>query len=325
MKICIFGAGAIGGFLGTRLAASGHQTSALARGKTLDALRSHGWQLQTETETSSQPLTASASAQELGPQDLVIVAVKGHAIAAVASAIAPLLGPDTMVLTAINGVPWWFFDGLKGLLTGATLASVDKDGDLRSKIPSHRVIGCVVHASCTVPEPGVTRHGFGNGLILGEALGGGSLRLGRLVEVFKQAGFQTASSECIQRDIWYKLWGNMTMNPVSALTGATCDLILGDPLVRDFCVAVMGEAAAIGEKIGCPVSQSAEERNAMTLKLGAFKTSMLQDVEAGKPLEVDALLTVVNEIAGRVGVPAPNAAALLGLVRLFAQVRGLAA
>lgn len=323
MKICIYGAGAIGGFLGSRLSSRGHQTSALARGKTLAALRAHGWRLQTEAGVASYPVRAAADAAELGPQDLVIVAVKGHAIPAVAKAIAPLLGPETMVLTAINGVPWWFFDGLEGPLAGATLSSVDPDGDLRAKIPTSRVIGGVVHASCTVPEPGVTRHGFGNGLILGEARGGTSSRLDALVEAFKEAGFQATGSACIQRDIWFKLWGNMTMNPVSALTGATCDRILGDPLVRDFCVAVMGEAAAIGERIGCPVRQSAEERNAVTLKLGAFKTSMLQDAEAGKPLEIDALLTVVNEIAGRVGVPAPNAAALLGLIRLFAQVHGL--
>ncbi|MCX7175301.1 MAG: 2-dehydropantoate 2-reductase [Proteobacteria bacterium] len=324
MKICIVGAGAVGGFLGSRLSSRGHQTSAIDCGKTLDALRGHGWRLQTEAGIETYPVTAVADAAELGPQDLVIVAVKGHTIPVVAAAIAPLLGPDTMVMTAINGIPWWFCDGLKGTLAGATLTSVDRDGDLRAKIPSRHVIGCVVFATCSVPEPGITRHGFGNGLILGEALGGGSPRLTALVEVFKQAGFQATGSQCIQSDIWYKLWGNMTHNPVSALTGATCDRIIRDPLLRDFCAAVMGEAAAIGERIGCPVSQSAEDRNAATLKLGAFKTSMLQDVEAGKPLEIDGLLTVVNEIASRVGIAAPNSAALLGLVRLFAQVRGLA-
>lgn len=325
MKICIVGAGAVGGFLGSRLSSCGHQTSAIDVGKTLAALRTHGWRLETDSGIESYPVTAAASAAELGPQDLVIMAVKGHTIPIVASAIAPLLGPETMVMTAINGVPWWFFDGLNGTLAGATLTSVDRHGDLRAKIPSSRVIGCVVFATCSVPEPGITRHGSGNRLILGEALGGTSPRLAALVEVLKQAGFQAASSECIQRDIWYKLWANMTMNPVSALTGATCDLILKDPLLHDFCLAVMSEAAAIGERIGCPIRQSAEERNADTLGLGIFKTSMLQDVEAGKPLEIDGLLAVVIEIAKRVGVPAPNAAALLGLLRLFAQEHRLAA
>lgn len=323
MKVCIFGAGAIGGFMGAKLSASGLQTSAVARGSTLDALRNHGWRLQSGESIESFPVRAVADPSDLGSQDLVIVAVKGPAIGAVASAIAPLLNAETVVLTAINGIPWWFFDGLEGPLAGATLTSVDANGDLRSKIPSRQVVGCVVHASCSVSEPGIAHHGFGNGLILGEALAGESPRLAKLVEVFSQAGFKSSASSCIQRDIWYKLWGNMTMNPVSALTGATCDRILDDSLVRDFCVAVMGEAAAIGELIGCPVEQSAEERNALTRKLGAFKTSMLQDVEAGKTLEIDSLLSVVTEIAERVNAPVPNTNALLGLVRLFAQVRGL--
>ena len=324
MKICIVGAGAVGGFLGSRLSSCGHQISAIDVGKTLDALRTYGWRLQTESGMECHPVTAVADSKELGPQDLVIIAVKGHAIPAVAASIAPLLGPETIVMTAINGIPWWFFDGLEGALAGATLASVDRGGTLRVKIPSSRVIGCVVFATCSVPEPGVTQHGSGSGLILGEARGGNSPRLAALVKVFRQAGFDATGSECIQHDIWYKLWGNMTHNPVSALTGATCDKIVMDPQLSDLCIAVMGEAAAVGKEIGCPIRHSAEERNAATLKLGVFKTSMLQDVEAGKPLEIDGLLTVVNEIAGRVGVPVPYTAALLGLVRMFAQVRGLA-
>jgi 2-dehydropantoate 2-reductase len=185
------------------------------------------------------------------------------------------------------------------------------------------VIGCVVHATCSTPEPGLVRHGFGRRLILGEPRGGTSARLESLVGLLCDAGFEAEASARIQQDIWYKLWGNMTMNPVSALTGATCDRILDDPLVRRFCLDVMAEANTIGERIGCPIEQSGEDRNAITRKLGAFKTSMLQDVEAGRPIELDALVTVVHEIGRKVGIATPNIDALLGLVRLQAQVKGL--
>ena len=185
------------------------------------------------------------------------------------------------------------------------------------------VIGCVVHATCSVVEPGLGRHGFGRGLIIGEPGGGTSARVSALAERLDAAGFETTVSPRIQADVWYKLWGNMTMNPMSALTGATCDRLLDDPLLDRFTLAIMAEAAAIGEKIGCPIRQSGEERNAVTRKLGAFKTSMLQDVEAGKPLEIDALLTAVSEIGGRVGVATPSTDALLGLTRVFAAGRGL--
>ena len=322
-RICIVGAGAVGGFLGARLSSCGHHTSAIDRGKTLEALREHGWRIQTGDGIASFPVAASDKAAELGQQDLVILSVKGQTIPDVASSISPLLGPETIVMTAVNGVPWWFFDGLEGPLAGATLSCVDPNGDLRSQIASRRVVGCVVNATFSSPQPGVTRSGGGNALILGEAMGGISPRLESLLGLFRQAGFDATGSACIQRDIWFKLWGNMTHNPISALTGATCDRIIEEPLVRDFSTAVMDEAARIGARIGCPVQQSPWERNAQTLKLGAFKTSMLQDAEAGRALEIGPLLSVVNEIAGRVGVAAPNIAALLGLMRLYAQVRGV--
>jgi 2-dehydropantoate 2-reductase len=323
MKVCVYGAGAIGGFVGTRLGAAGHTVSAVARGATLAALRQHGMRLVQGGETIVAPVQVEEDPTRLGPQDLVIIAVKGPALGAVAARIAPLLAPDTVALVAMNGVPWWFFDGLPGPYAGTPLASVDPDGAIAAAIPTRHVIGCVVHASCSTPEPGLVRHGMGAGLIVGEPGGGRSARVERLVAELARAGFDAKVSERIQQDIWYKLWGNMTMNPVSAITGATGDRILDDPLVRAFCSAAMAEAAAIGAKIGCGVTQSTEDRHAVTRKLGAFKTSMLQDVEAGRPIELDAIVAVVGEIGQKVGVPTPNIDALLGLARLFARERGL--
>jgi 2-dehydropantoate 2-reductase len=237
--------------------------------------------------------------------------------------VGPLLGAETVVLPAMNGVPWWFFHGLGGSHEGAAVRAVDPDGRVAAAIPVRHVIGCVVHATCSVVAPGLGRHGFGRGLIVGEPGGLASARVSALAGRLESAGFDTTVSKRIQADVWYKLWGNMTMNPMSALTGATCDRLLDDPLLDRFTLAIMAEAAAIGEKIGCPIRQSGEERNAVTRKLGAFKTSMLQDVEAGKPLEIDALLTAVSEIGGRVGVATPSTDALLGLTRVFAAGRGL--
>lgn len=186
-----------------------------------------------------------------------------------------------------------------------------------------QVIGCVVHLSSACPRPGLIRPGFGNRLIVGEPAGGGSARVERLCALLAAAGFEAQASADIRTDIWYKLWGNMTMNPVSALTGATCDKILDDPLVRGFCLAAMAEAAAIGARIGCPITQSGEERMEVTRQLGAFKTSMLQDAEAGKPLEINALVGAVREIGALTGVATPNIDALLGLARLYGRTRGL--
>jgi 2-dehydropantoate 2-reductase len=228
-----------------------------------------------------------------------------------------------VVLTAMNGVPWWFFHGLGGPHEGSAVRAVDPDGRIAAAIPVRHVIGCVVHATCSVREPGLVRHGFGRGLIIGEPGGAVSARVSALADRLTKAGFETTVSARIQADVWYKLWGNMTMNPMSALTGATCDRLLDDPLLERFTLAIMAEAAAIGLRIGCPIHQSGEDRNAVTRKLGAFKTSMLQDVEAGRPLEIDGLLTAVSEIGRRVHVPTPSTDALLGLTRIFAAGRGL--
>ena len=323
MKVCVFGAGAIGIFLGAGLARSGCEVSALARGATAVALRAHGLRVQSGEALTSVPVTVSEDPAALGAQDLVIVAVKGPAMASVAARIAPLLKPDTMVLTAMNGVPWWFFNGFGDRFAGTRLKAIDPDGNIAAAIPDVHVVGCVVHISCSAPEPGLARHAFGNQLIIGELDGGASQRIRALASTLSRAGFAAKVSGSIQRDIWYKLWGNMTMNPVSAITGATGDRILDDPLVHRFCLDVMAEAATIGTAIGCPIAQSGEDRVAITRTLGTFKTSMLQDVEAGKPVELDALVTAVQEIGTLAGVATPNIDALLGLARLHARTRGL--
>jgi 2-dehydropantoate 2-reductase len=324
MKVCIVGAGAIGGFIGARLAAAGAcELSALARGQTLAHLQQHGWRLQQADGALRQaPAQAAEQASSLGVQDLVVIAVKGPALPALAPTLAPLLGPQTLVMPAMNGVPWWFHQGLPGV-DAAPLHSVDPGGHISAALPVAQVLGCVVHASTALAEPGFVVQRMGQGLIVGEALGGHSARAQAVVDLLAHAGFDTTHSAQVRRDVWYKLWGNLTMNPVSALTGATADLVLADPLVREFNSAAMREAAAIGALLGCPIEQSPEDRHAITAKLGAFKTSMLQDVEAGRPIELDALAGAVRELGQRLGVATPFIDALFGLTRLMARGRGL--
>jgi 2-dehydropantoate 2-reductase len=322
-RICIYGAGAIGGWIGARLAAQGAAVSLVARGATLTALQQQGLRLREGGSERTYSVRAVAEPAELGVQDLVVLAVKAPALAEVARHIGPLLGPDTVVLTAMNGVPWWFFQGFGGALAGTRLMTVDPTGAIAAALPAAQVIGAVVHASCSMDAPGVVRHHFGRGLILGEPSGAASPRLQALAALLSAAGFEASVSAQIQRDIWYKLWGNMTVNPISALTGATTDLILDDPLLRDFISGVMLEAREIGARLGIPISQQPEDRHAVTRKLGAFKTSMLQDVEAGKPVELDALVGVVRELGQLTGVATPLTDALLGLARVQARVRGL--
>jgi 2-dehydropantoate 2-reductase len=313
VKICVVGAGAVGGLIGTRLALAGCQTSAVARGATLRALNTHGWRLDSGERA---PVRATDRPAELGAQDLVVLAVKAPALPTVAPLVTPLLGEHTVVLPAMNGVPWWF-------IADPPLSAVDPDGTVAAAIARRHVLGCVVHFASTTVEPGLVRHTSGNQLIVGEPDGGSSERARAVVDMLTKAGFETRLSPDVRTDIWYKLWGNMTMNPISALTGATADLILDDPLVNRFCLAVMAEAAEIGARIGCPIEESGTDRMAVTRRLGAFKTSMLQDAEAGRPVELDALVTVVREIGDRVGVPTPAVDTLLGLSRLGARVRGL--
>ena len=323
MKVCIYGAGAIGGWIGSGLARAGCSVSVVARGATLDALQLHGLRLREGERITSQAVASSALPADLGVQDLVVLAVKAPSLPDVARHIAPLLGPQTLVLTAMNGVPWWFLQGFGGALAGTQLTSVDPDGTLAAALPAQRIIGCVVHASCSLPEPGLVQHHFGNKLILGEPSGEKTARVQQLAALLEKAGFEAPVSAQIQKDIWFKLWGNMTVNPISALTGATTDLIMNDELVRGFISSVMLEAKEIGARIGIPIDQQPEDRHQVTRKLGAFKTSMLQDVQAGKALELDTLVAAVRELGQLTGVATPFTDALLGLARLQARVRGL--
>ena len=326
-NICVVGAGAIGGWIGAGLARAGCNVSMLARGPTLAALQRDGLRLQSgpadRLQTETHRVHASADARVLGPQELVVIAVKAPAMGQVALQLAPLLGPQTVVLTAMNGVPWWFLQGFGGALQGRHLAAVDPGGRIAEAIATPRIVGSVVHASCSVSAPGVVRHGFGNKLIIGEPSGERTTRVLALVDLLQSAGFEAPLSDQIQRDIWFKLWGNMTINPVSAITGATSSQVLDDDLVRRFCTRVMGEAKEIGARMGIAIDQEPEDRHAVTRKLGSFKTSMLQDVEAGKPVELDALVGAVHELGQLADVPTPYTDALLGLARLHARVRGL--
>ena len=329
-RVCIYGAGAIGGWLGAALASAppianepATQVSVVARGATLAALQQHGLRVQQGETTRSVTVRASADPAALGEQDLVVIAVKAPALLEVARHIRPLIGPDTVVLTAMNGVPWWFLEGFGGAHAGMRLQAVDPTGEIAQAIPAAQVVGGVVHASCSLNGPGHVRHHFGNGLIIGAPSGQTSERVQALAALLQRAGFAASVSAQIQKDVWYKLWGNMTVNPISAFTGATTDLILGDPLVRSFVSSVMLEARAIGAAIGIPIDQQPEDRHAVTMKLGAFKTSMLQDVEAGRAVELDALVTAVRELAQITGIATPHTDALLGLSRLHARVHGL--
>ncbi|MEQ6332648.1 2-dehydropantoate 2-reductase [Sphingobium sp. MK2] len=317
MKIAIVGAGAIGTWVGARLAETGHDLSALARGDTLAALQSRGLGLKTGEQTTFHPCRASAEAGALGVQDIVMIAVKAQALPTLAPAIGSMIGTDTMVVPMLNGVPWWFMG------EGQSLRSVDPELSIERSIPRHALVGCVVHASAAVPEPGISHLRMCDKLIVGEPSGGVSARVGALRDCLESAGIPTVTSEDIRKEVWYKLWGNMTMNPMSALTLATMDCLLDDPLLRTFALQAMEEARSIGARIGCPITESGEARMQVTRKLGAFKTSMLQDVEAGRSLELDALLAAPLEIAQAVGAEAPYLGALFGLARTMGRSRQL--
>jgi 2-dehydropantoate 2-reductase len=315
MKIAVIGAGAIGGWVAGRLALAGHRVSVLARGSTAGALVDGITLLERGEERVAHPRIETDSAM-IGPQDLIVIAVKVPALAEVAEMARPMIGPDTLIVPMMNGVPWWFVDD-------APLASVDPDGRIAAALPLEQVIGCVVHAACRRSGPARIEVAMLDRVLVGEPGGGTSERSERLATLLAKAGLAGQSTPDIRRAIWYKLWGNMTTNPISALTLATADRILANSETRAFMLRCMAEAAKIGAAIGCPISESGEQRMAITATLGAFKTSMLQDVEAGRPIELDALLAAPLEIASRVGIDAPNLAALHGLARLMGESRGL--
>jgi 2-dehydropantoate 2-reductase len=322
-RVCVVGAGAVGGMIGARLAAAGTPTSALARGSTLEALRDNGWQLHEDGLLITGPVEASDDAAELGVQDVVVIAVKAQSLVDLAPRLAPLVGPGTTIVPAMNGVPWWFCDGLGGPVDGVRLRSVDPHGAIASALPSSQVVGCVVHLSASTSAPGVVVHGAKRSLILGEPHGSRTPRLQRVADVLTGAGFDVTLSERIQNDVWFKLWGNMTMNPISVLTGTTMDRILDDELVEAFVTAIMLEAREIGERIGTPVEQDVAERLEITRSMGPVRTSMLQDADAGRSVELDALVSAVRELGQAAGVATPHTDALLGLTRVAARARGL--
>jgi 2-dehydropantoate 2-reductase len=332
MRICVVGAGAIGGVVAARLAATGEvDVSVLARGATLTAIRDNGLRVTSPLLMSSgrrsaggtitARVLASDDAAELGEQDFVVVAVKAQSMASVATSVGGLLGPDTAVLSTLNGVPWWFLDGFGGPAAGRHLDSVDPGGFIGSVLPAARVIGGTVHLSASSPTPGDVSWPSGNGLIIGELAGTPSPRLDALSAALGAAGFDVTVSARIRDDVWYKLWGNLTLNPICALTGASTGPALDDDLVRGFVSRAMLEARAIGDRIGCPIAQSPEDRHAVTRKLGDFVPSMLQDARAGRPLELDALTGAVRELGTLVGVPTPYVDAIHGLTRLSTSAR----
>ena len=322
-KYCVFGAGAVGGTIAAQLARANATVSVIARGETLAAIQKDGLRLLMNGETLQTTVRASADPAELGPQDYVIIAVKAPSLPEVASRIGPLLGPETAVVTAMNGIPWWFFSNANGILAGKRLTAVDPHGIIARAIPARRAIGCVVYMSCAVEAPGVIRHTAGRRLIVGEPDNRSSLRVARLAKWLRRAGFDCVESTDIRRDIWFKLWGNLSMNPISFLTAATLDRIIADPLAHRLCFRMMEEAGRIGEAIGIPATVSIEEMFDRARALGAVKTSMLQDAEHGKPVEIDALLTVTRDLGRIVGVPTPFIDSVLGLARLKATSLGL--
>ncbi|HEY2032799.1 MAG TPA: 2-dehydropantoate 2-reductase [Rhizomicrobium sp.] len=322
MKICVIGAGAIGGWMAGLLAEAGNDVSLFARGETLEALKADGLKIRRKGKEQVYRLTASNDQAELGAQDAVIIAVKGQAVPASAQSAKALCGKDAIVIPAVNGIPWWFFQ-VKGVLqSGFALSAVDPAGETAKAIAPERVIGCVVHASAWTPQPGVVEVNGEDKLIFGEPVGAKSARLEAFAAAFGQpAAPQIVVSDNIRRDIWLKLWGNMTMNPLSALTGATTLQMLSDPDVRNLVRAMMIEMQKIGAKIGLPIPLTPEDRMEITRKLGDIKTSMLRDWEAHRELEIAPILGVLAEIAQQVNEPAPFLHAVLGLLRLKAGIQ----
>ena len=321
-KFCIFGAGAIGGTIAALLTRCGATVSMVARGQTLAALNRDGLRLIIDGKMVQSPIQVSEDPSELGVQDYVIIAAKAPSLPDIARRIGPLLGPETAVVTAMNGVPWWFFLNSNGVLAGQRLDAIDAHGAIAQAIPTSGVIGCAVYVAASVDKPGIIRHHSGRQLFVGEPDNQLTPRLARLADWLRRAGFDCRESVDIRRDIWLA-WANLSMNPVSLLTTATSDRIIDDPLVHRLCASMMEEAAQIGAAIGVSDSRSVEMMIEKVRTLGAFKMSMLQDVEHGKPVEIDALLTVTHDIGLLVGVPTPFIDSVLGLARLRANSLGL--
>ena len=322
MKICVYGAGAVGGLMAAWLARSGHDVSVVARGAQLDAIRRDGLRLQSKGGTDSFKIKADSDPAKLGAQDYVLVTVKAQSLTQVAETISPLLGRDTSVVTAMNGVPWWFFHKLKFKNGTERLESLDPGGKLSRAIPTERVVGCVIHLAASTPQPGLVSHNMGSKLILGEPGGENTWRTKRIAEALAAAGFEVVVTNAIEKEFWVKLLGNVSFNPVSALTVTTADQLIQNSEVKAYMVEIMREVLAIGRAVGVDADIDPEARIDMARALGRFKTSMLQDLEAGKPLEIDGLLAGTLEIARKAGVRAPFTESLYGLIRARAQSTG---
>jgi 2-dehydropantoate 2-reductase len=323
MRLCIFGAGAIGGLMAARLAAKGEaEVTIIARGPHLAAMQQNGLTLISGEERLTVRPRCVATAEDAGPQDYVLVTLKAHSLPGAARQMQPLLGSDTAIVSAVNGIPWWYFHGLDGPHRDRRVASVDPDGSVWELLHPRRAIGCIVYPAAEVTEPGVIDHSYGDRFSLGEPDGTRSLRAQRLSDALIAAGFKAPVRPRIRDEIWVKLWGNLAFNPISALTTATLDVLTSDPGQRDVARAMMLEAQAIGEALGVRFGIDVDKRIAGAAEVGVHKTSMLQDLERGRPMEIDALLGVVVEFADLTGLPAPTCRTVLGLVRARARAGG---
>ena len=321
MKIAVVGAGAIGGYLGAKLSMAGEEVTFIARNRNLAAIQANGFKLILEDGTPAHAPNARAVQKpaEAGPQDAVLLTVKAHQVAELLPDLRGLFGPQTMVVTMINGVPWWYFQRLGGAWDGQLLESVDPGGLIAAQIESERIIGSVVYPAAELVEPGVVRVIEGNRFTLGELDGSRSERIDALSQTMIRAGFKSPVSKDIRGEIWVKLWGNLSFNPISALTHATLEDICTFAPTRQLAAAMMTEAQAIGEKLGVEFKVSLEKRIAGAQAVGAHKTSMLQDVEHGRAIELAALVGAVIELGRITGVPTPTIDAVHALASLMAR------
>jgi len=323
MKLCVFGAGAIGGLMAAKLAAKGDvEVTVIARGPHLAAMQAKGLVLRSDKQKTTVPVRAVASAAEAGPQDYVVVTLKAHSLPGAAQQMQPLMGPETAVVSAVNGIPWWYFHKLPGPFEGRVVESVDPGGVVSRLLPPERAIGCIVYPAAEVPEPGVIEHTYGDRFTLGEPDGSRGPRVNALSEALIAAGFKAPVRPKIRDELWVKLWGNMAFNPISALTTATLDVLIADDGQRGIARAMMLEGQAVAEKLGVRFAIDVDKRIAGGAEVGAHKTSMLQDLERGRPMEIDALLGAVVELAELVEVPVPTCRTVLALVRARGRAAG---
>ena len=321
MKIAIIGAGAIGGYVGARLALAGEEVTFIVRGANLEAIRSRGMKLVMADgrEQVARNVKATNDYAAAGAQDIVILAMKAHQVQAVAGELPRLFGPQTVVVTMQNGIPFWYFQKQGGELAGSIVRSVDPEGLLAATIPPERIIGCVVYPASELIAPGVVRHVEGDRFPLGELDGAASERVARVAACFVRAGFKAPVLDDIRAEIWLKLWGNLTFNPISALSRSTLADICQFPLTRELAAAMMTEAQAIAHKLGIHFRIGLEKRIAGAEKIGRHKTSMLQDVEAGRTPEIDALVGSVIELGRLTGTHTPHINAVYAVTKLLAQ------